>query len=220
MVPTLVAAAVAALLAAALLGPAFDRRSLAIVVFAAILPDLDAVLSLAIYGATNAALHTLWIPGIAAGVLYWDTTRRDSSWLRERYGWWGIRVAWVAIAAYLVAGIGLDLFSTQGANLLYPVHDRFYAVTGRLVYSTEDGLVQTYLTIGGDGFLSVGSPGTTANHHVGSWVNPTPGTGWKSGVERRFHLVENGWQTIIVLAAIGVLAIRKRTGRSGVGVAR
>jgi len=214
MVPTLVAAAVGVLLAAALLGPAFDRRSLAVVVLAALAPDLDAVLSLAIHGASNAALHTLWIPALAAGALYWDTTRRDSSWLRERHGWWGVRVAWVAIAAYLVAGIGLDLFSAQGANLLYPVHDRFYAVTGRLVYSTEEGLVQTYLTIGGEGLLSIGSPGTTANHHVESWANPTPGTGWDSGVERRVQLVENGWQAIVVFTAAVVLGIRARQKRS------
>lgn len=208
MAPTLVAAAVAALLAAALLGPAFDRRALAVVVLAAVFPDLDAALSLVIYGATNAALHTLLIPAIAAGLLYWDTTYRDRSWLRDRYGWRGIRIAWVALAAYLVAGIGLDLFSPAGANLFYPIHDRFYAVTGRLVYSTQDGLVQTYVEFE-DGSLAIGSPGTTANHHVASWINPTPGTGWKGGVERRATFVENGWQTIVVVTAVAVLAIRE-----------
>ncbi|WP_460923452.1 metal-dependent hydrolase [Salinarchaeum chitinilyticum] len=208
MVPTLVAAAIAALLAAALLGPAFDRRSLGIVVLAGVLPDFDAVVSLVVYGATNAAFHTLLVPAIAGAVLYWDTNRRETSWLGQHYGWRGIRIAWVALAAYLVAGIGLDLFSPEGVNLFYPVHDRFYAVTGRLVYSTEDGLVQTYLTIGGDGFLAVGSPGTTATHHVESWINPTPGTGLEPGVERRLPLVEQGWQAIVVIAAIVVLAIR------------
>jgi hypothetical protein len=213
MAPTLVAAAVAALLAAALLGPAFDRRPLAVVVLAGVLPDLDAALSLVIYGATNAAFHTLLVPAIAAGLLYWDTSRRERSWLRDRYGWRGIRVAWVALAAYLVAGIGLDLFSPAGANFLYPVHDRFYAVTGRLVYSTQDGLVQTYVEFE-DGSLAVGSPGTTATHHVASWINPAPGTGWKTGVERRATFVENGWQTIVVVTAIAVLAIREYGDRA------
>lgn len=217
MVPTLVAAAIAVLLAAALLGPAFDRRSLGIVVLAGVLPDLDAVASLAVYGATNAAFHTLFIPAIAGTVLYWDTTRRETSWLGQQHGWRGIRIAWVALAAYLVAGIGLDLFSPEGVNLLYPVHDRFYAVTGRLVYSTQDGLVQTHLTIGGEGFLAVGSPGTTATHHVESWINPTPGTGFESGVERRLPLVESGWQAIVVIAAIVVLAIRRTRSRRGRG---
>lgn len=222
MAPTLVAAAVAALLAAALLGPAFDRRALAVVVLAGVLPDLDAALSLVVYGATNAALHTLLVPAIVAGLLHWDTTHRERSWLRERYGWRGIRIAWVALAAYVVAGIGLDLFSPAGANLLYPVHDRFYAVTGRLVYSTQDGLVQTYLEFE-DGSLVIGSPGTTANHHVESWINPMPGTGWESGVERRATFVENGWQTVVVVTSIAVLAIRgygDRARRLATGVAR
>lgn len=215
MVPTPVAAAVAALLAAALLGPAFDRRAVAIVVLAGVAPDLDAVASLAIRGATNAALHNLLLPGLVGLALYWDVTRRDGSWLRGRYGWRGVRIAWVALAASLVAGVGLDLFSPEGVNLFYPVHDRFYAVTGRLLYSTHDGLVQTYVTIGGDEHLAAGSPGTTATHHVESWINPTPDTGWDRGVERRFPVVETGWQAIVVVTAAAVLAIRSRTpGRS------
>ena len=129
-----------------------------------------------------------------------------------------MRIAWVALAAYLVAGVGLDLFSPEGANLFYPVHDRFYAVTGELLYSTQDGVIQTYVQIGGEGLLSVGSPGTTANHHVESWLNPTPGTGWDGGVERRLPLVETGWQTIVVVAAIAVLAIRRRDAVSRSGV--
>lgn len=209
MVPTPVAAAVAALLAAALLGRAFDRRAVAIVVAAGVAPDLDAIASLGIRGATNAAFHTLLVPGLLGAALYWDTTHREKSWLRDRYGWRGVRIAWVALAAYLVAGIGLDLFSVEGVNLFWPVHDRFYAVTGRLLYSTEDGLVQTYVTIGGDDYLAVGSPGTTATHHVASWINPTPGTGWESGAERRFPIVETGWQAIVVVTAVAVLAIRR-----------
>jgi len=210
MAPTLVVAAVAALLAAALLGPAFDRRSVAVVVLAGVLPDLDAVVSLAIHGATNAAFHTLLIPGTAALAVYWDTTRREHSWLHQRYGWWGIRTAWVAIAAYAVAGIGMDLFGPAGANVLYPLHDRFYAVSGELIYSTRDGWIQTYATLGGENLLSVGSTGTTATHHVATWVNPTPGTGIESGVERRATIVGAGWHVILVVTAAAVLAIRFR----------
>lgn len=208
MAPTLVAAAVGALLAAALLGPAFDRRSVAIVVGAAVLPDLDAAASLVVHGATNALLHTLLVPGIAAGLVYWDATRRDRSTLRTRYGWRGVRVAWVAIAAYAVAGIGLDLFDPAGANLLYPLHDRFYVVDGRLLVSSLDGLVQTYVVGGSPGPLPLSSPGTTADHHVASWLNPTPGTGVEPGVERRVTLVESGWQTVLVATGAAVLALR------------
>jgi len=54
MPPTLVAVAVGALLAVALLGPAFDRRSVAVVVAAAAVPDLDLVFALVGSGGPNA----------------------------------------------------------------------------------------------------------------------------------------------------------------------
>lgn len=215
MAPTLVVAAVAGLLAAGLLGPAFDRRSVAVVVLAAVVPDFDAAISLVVHGATNAALHTLWIPAAAAVAIYWDTTRREHSWLGSRYGWRGVRTAWVAVAAYAVAGIGLDLFAGAGANLLFPVHDTFYAIDGKLLYSTQDGLIQSYVAVGGDGLVRIGSAGTTATHHVPTWINPTPGTGIDSGVERRATIVGAGWHVIVVLASVAVLAIRFRRLRIG-----
>ena len=164
MAPTLVTAAFGALLAAALLGAAFDRRSVAVVVAAAVLPDADAAASLVVPGATNALLHTVWIPLVAGGVLYWDTTRREESRLRARYGWRGVRVAWVSLAAFAVVGIGSDLFGLAGANLLYPVDDAYYVVDGRLLFSTQDGIVQTFVAAGanGPGVLPLESPGTTA----------------------------------------------------------
>lgn len=213
MAPTLVVAAVGALLAAALLGPAFDRRTVAVVVFAAVAPSLDAVLGLVIEGGTNAALHTLLLPGLAVVALYWDTERRDRSALRERFGWRGVRTAWVAITAYVVAGIGLALFVGSGANLLYPLQDRYYVVSGRLAFSTQEGLTQTYLEFGSEGLLPLSSPGTTATHHVESWVNPTPGTGLERGVERRLAIVESGWQAVVVVSGAFVLALRDREVR-------
>lgn len=216
MAPALVAAAVGALLAAALLGPAFDRRSVAVVVGAALVPSLDAVLSLAIHGATNAALHAIWLPLGLGLALYYDTTRRERSWLHERYGWRGGRIAWVALASYLFAGIGLALAAGSGANLFYPLYDRFYVLDGRLSLSDQAGIVQTYVTIDG-GWLSVGSPGTTETYHVASWINPTPGTGVERGVERRATVVESGWQVIVVLTAVAVLAIRVGGGLAASG---
>jgi len=192
MSPTLVSLAVGVLLGVALLGAAFDRRSLAIVALAAALPDVDALLSPFLSGSTNAVLHTIFIPAVAATVLYYDTTRRETSWLRGRFGWYGVRVAWIAIAAYAVAGIGVDLFSTESVALLYPVSGRYYAVVGKFVLSTQEGIVQTY--VGGDGWLGLASPGTTETHHVASWLNPGDG-------ERRLRLVESGWQAVVVLTA-------------------
>lgn len=193
MPPTLVAVAVGILLGVALLGAAFDRRSITLVSVAAALPDLDALVGPLGMGAANATLHTAFVPIGAAGLLYYDTAIRDGSWIRGRYGWYGIRVAWVAIAAYAVAGIGLDLFSPESAAVLYPLSDRYYAVVGRFLLSTQEGIVQTYVTVD-DGWLELATPGTVETHHVDTWIDP-------AGKERRLRLVESGWQAVVVVTA-------------------
>ncbi|WP_049928188.1 metal-dependent hydrolase [Halopiger goleimassiliensis] len=208
MAPTLVNVAVGVLLGLALLGAAADRRSVLVVALAAALPDLDAVASLVVHGTTNALLHTLLLPGFAFVVLYWDTRYRDRSWLAARYGWYGVRVAWVTLAAFVVAGIGLDLFGSAGVALLYPLHDRFYTVAGRFLLSSDEGVILTFVDSGE--LLPLESPGTTAEHHVATWVNPTPGTGLETGLERELHLVTSGWQLVVVATAAVAAAVRLR----------
>ena len=216
MAPTLVAAAVGALLAAALLGAAFDRRAVAVVVAAAVAPDLDAVASLVVPGATNALFHALWLPLLGAAALYRDTARGGESRLRARFGWRGVRVAWVALAGVLVAGVGTDLFGGGGANLLYPVHDAYYRIDGRLVFSTQEGVVQTFVALGaeGPGILPIESPGTTATHAIPTFVNPDGRPGLALGADRELSLVRSGWQLVVVAAAVATLAVR--FGRRGV----
>lgn len=201
MPPTLVNMAVGALIGVALLGGALDRRSLAAVTVAAALPDLDAVVSLYVGGATNAVLHSGFIPLAAAALLYWETERRGESWVIDRVGPAGVRVAWVALAAYAIAGIGLDLFNVEGVALFYPLSTRYYAIVGQLVASTDAGLIQTYVQLG-NGWLKIASPGTTANRHIATWINPTPGGGNPPGVERRLRIVDSGWQLVLVLTAL------------------
>jgi len=205
MPPTLVSVAVGVLLGVALLGTAFDRRSLAVVAVAAALPDVDVFVSLLLPGSTNAVFHTAFVPAVAAALVYYDTTHREGSWLRSRYGWRGVRIAWVAVAAYAVAGIGVDLFSTESVALFYPVADRYYAVAGKFVLSTQEGIVQTYLTVG-DGWLGLASPGTTETHHVASWVDP-------GDTERRLRLVESGWQAVVVLTAAAAVPAKALVDR-------
>jgi hypothetical protein len=194
MAPTLVALAVGVLIAVALLGSAFDRRSVALVGGAAVLPDLDAICALAGPGGPNATLHAIVIPIGAAAVLYHDTRRRKRSWLADRWGARGVRIAWVAIAAYAVAGIGLDAFTGEGVALLYPLSDRYHAVAGRLVLSTREGIVQTYVSVG-DGALGLASPGTIDTHVVETPLSRVDGA-------RRIRLVDAGWQAIIVVIAL------------------
>jgi hypothetical protein len=218
MAPTLVSAAVAAVLAAALLGAAFDRRAVAVVVAAAVFPDLDAVASLAVPGATNALFHALWLPLTAGVALYWDTAVAADSRLRARFGWRGVRVAWVALAAVLVAGIGSDLFGEAGANLLYPFHDAYYSNDGRLVFSTQEGIVQTFVALGaeGPGILPFQSHGTTASSPISTWVNPDGRPGFSLGADRDLSVVRSGWQLVIIAAGTTLLAVRfARARRSG-----
>jgi hypothetical protein len=205
MVPTLLNIAVGVLIAVALLGAAFDRRSVLLVAGAAALPDLDAAFGTITPGGPNAVLHSLFVAGGLTALLYFDTMVRDESWLGSQYGWYGVRVAWVALAAFVVAGIGLDVFSTEGVALLYPFSDRYYAIVGRFVLSTQDGIVQTYVTIG-DGWLQVTSPGTVGTHTVESPLVATAG-------DRRIRLVDSGWQAVILVTAIVALPAKRLVER-------
>ena len=220
MAPTLVSAAVGALLAAALLGFAFDRRSVAVVVAAAVLPSVDAAASLVVPGATNALLHAVWAPLLVGGLLYWDTVRRpaSASALRGRFGRRGVRTAWVALASFLVAGIGSALFAGEGAALLYPLEDARYVVRGRLEFSTREGVVQTFLALGGDGsgVLPLERVGGAVADPVASWINPDGLPGLDPGADREVRLVDGGWQLVVAAAAGATLAVRARRERSEV----
>ncbi|WP_255149069.1 metal-dependent hydrolase [Halorarius halobius] len=217
MPSTLVAAALAALLAAALLGDAFGPRSVAVVVAAGVAPDLDAFAGLVVEGLHNALLHNVFVPALAAALVLWDTRYRDDSWLRGRYGAWGVRVAWVAVAAYVVPGILLDLLNVESAAPLYPVHDRFYSVVGRFEVNNKQGIVFTFIQPNlGPGPLFPGARrGTVAGQYVvPTFLNPAPGP--DQGLERVFFAVESGWELLVILAGVTVVAARTRLRSWGV----
>jgi inner membrane protein len=205
MPSTVVHLALAGLLAAALLGNHFSRRAVAVVLLVTILPDLDVFTSLVVPGTHRAAFHTLLIPLAAAGLLWYDTNRADESRLRTRFGPAAPQVAWLAIAAYAVAGIGLDMF-TGGANVFYPIHDQFYRVNGKLILSTQRGLVQTFVEVGARG-VDAGGVGSTETVHVSSGVDPTRGKE-PANVDRVFPVVRAGWHLLLVVTSVSVLAAR------------
>ena len=205
--------ALAGLVGAALLGREFDRRSILLILFVPVIPDLDAFAGFVVPGGHRALLHTLLIPLGAAALLRYDTRIRQSSRLRGRYGPRGVRIAWVAVVVYAFAGIGLDLFTGGGANPFYPLHDQFYAVSGRLQYSTTKGWVQTFVDLNldaaGDGsggrVVEAGQRGSTGEVHVDSGVDPNRGAE-PENVERVFPVVRSGWQLLLVLTSAAVLA--------------
>lgn len=217
MPSTLVAAALAGLLAAALLEEQFDARAVAVVVVAGVVPDLDAFAGLVVEGLHNALLHNLFVPGLAAALLVWDTRYRDESWVLDRYGVRGVRIAWVAIAAYLVPGILLDLLNVESAAPLWPLHDQFYSVIGKFEVNNKQGIVFTFVqpSLDGGPLFPGAERGTVAGEYVvPSFLNPAEGP--DQGLERVFFAVSSGWQLLVILASASVLAARFRLRSWGV----
>jgi len=199
MPSTLVHIAVAGLLGTALLGAAFDRRAILTVMAVAAVPDLDTLLGLWLPGAHRAYLHTLVFPAVLATVLWWDIALRSESTLRRRYGETGVRVAWVSLGAMVVAHSLYDGV-VNGVNLFWPLQDRFYDLSGHLLYSTQRGLLQTFVDT--EMFR-----GTTANTHYYTGVDPNRGAE-PENVERIFHLIQSGERLLLTLAGFGVVMIR------------
>jgi hypothetical protein len=226
--PTVVHAALGLVLAAAALGPAFDRRALAVAPLAAAVPDLDAAVGL-LGGAGGllpvgesthgAVLHTLLIPLGIAAVLFLDARAAEPR-VVDRLGPAGVRLAWVAVAVYAVAGIGLDLFNVATANPLWPLHDQFYAVVGTIQFTNQELFVQTFVAFGRDGHaVYVGQQGGTGEFFVASPLNPTRGP--DAGAERVLTVADSGWQLLVLLASpvVGWAALRSGAAADAVAAA-
>ena len=213
MPPTLVHAALGGLLAAALLDRAFSARGVAVVVGAAAFPDLDALLALPFPGAHGALLHTLLLPLAAAALLCYDA-RREESWLRGRYGPAGVRIAWVAVLAYALAGTGLDLLNLDAANPIWPVDTMFYSFVGKAEYTTTGGFVQTFYVHDPDGrwIHYVGQRGRFPAFCKPSLWDPACGEGKAGSAPRTTEIVQSGWQLLLVTASPAVLLARSRWG--------
>lgn len=216
MPSTVVHVAFAILLAAGVLGSAYDRRALLVVGAVAVVPDLDVFVGLLLESTHRAAFHTLLVPLVGAGLFYYDTRLADDSWIRDRYGAWGVQVGWASIAGYALAGVGLDLFTPHGVNVLYPLYDQFVSLNGRAGYSTADGFFQTFVNVtegsstGGGRSVDVGQRGSTRDVHVGSGVDPGKGPE-EPGVKRIFPVAYRGWHLSLILASVLVTWVRLRT---------
>ncbi|MHB9286232.1 metal-dependent hydrolase [Halobacteriales archaeon Cl-PHB] len=204
MASTVVHLAFAGMVAAALLGEAFDRRSLAVVLAVTAVPDLDSFLPLVSSVGHRAALHTLLIP-VGLGVALWyDVRFRPQSVVRDRWGRRGVRIAWVSLLSYAVAGIGIDLFSTGGANALYPVVDQFYIVQGKLELSSKRGIVQTFVEWGQGGVAPAPTElGSSENVTVTTGIDPGPQP-QAGSPDRIFPIARAGWQLHILLVGTAV----------------
>lgn len=219
MPSTVVHVAFALLCAAALLGPYYDRRALAVVGAVAAVPDLDVFTSLVLESTHRAALHTLLLPLVFVVVTVWDTRYREQSWLRRQYGHRGVRIVWVSLFGLVVSAIGLDLFTAQGVNLFYPIYDQFFAFDGRMGIAS-DGFFQSYFDLSsteptarsgssGNVNVDVGQRGSTADVHVASGVDPEKGQEDRT-VRRTFPIVFRGWHLLVAISTAFVLRARGR----------
>ena len=204
MPSTLVHLAVGGLLAAALLREsAFGPRAVGVVLLATALPDFDSFLSTVVAGAHRSLGHNVLLPAAALLALVVDTRVREESWLRRRFGATAPGVAWVALAGFAVAGVGLD-YVANGVNLLWPVHDQFYTLNGRAGLSNRRGFFQTFVDLAP---AEPVEPATTETRHYATGVDPSPGEE-PADAERVFPLVWAGWQLLLVATGAGVLAAR------------
>jgi hypothetical protein len=209
MPSTIVHMAFAGLLAAALLGSAFDRRSLAVVLLVTAFPDLDAFVALYTTVGHRAALHNVWIPLLWTGLLWADLNLRDRSFVRDRWGDWGVRVIWVSALCYVFASLAPDIVNGV-LNPLWPVHDQFYHIDGKLELSDQRGIVQTFVDTGGDGGTGIPAPesvGSTDEVDLSTGVNPDP-DGTEEDPERLFPVFRAGWELMLFVVGTTVTAGR------------
>lgn len=212
MPSTVVHLAVAGMVAGTLLGDAFDSRSLLVVFAVVSVPDLDSFTSLFSSVGHRAALHNVFVPLIAALVLYADLRRGDQSYVRKRWGSHGIRIAWVSLLCYVIVGISLDLVA-GAANPLWPLHDQYYHIDGRIEFSSQRGLVQTVVdweflpAEGGGGDAGTRAIGSTEENFLGTGIDPTEGPE-PEDVDRIFPIVRAGWELVLLLLGSLVTATR------------
>jgi hypothetical protein len=200
---TVVHLGVAAVLAAALLADDLTPRRAGVVLAAAAVPDIDTFVGLVVTGAHRALLHTALFPLLLAALLVVDVRRTRV--VRSRYGRAGVRTAWVAVATVAVAGVAPDLL-TNGVNVLYPIHDEFISVNGRLVLSNQRGVVQTFVDLSPDRVVR-----NTSNTAYFTGVDPQPrnlGAETQQNVERVFPVVGSGLQLLLIGLGFGTLAAR------------
>ena len=190
------------LLAATVLGAAFDRRSLLVALVVVTVPDIDAFIALFYSVGHRAATTNLVIPALGAAILAVDLYGREESYVRRRWGAYGVRVAWFCVVVYAVGHVLLDAI-TGGANLFWPLHDQFYSISGRLELSSQRGVVQTFVE-GSSGM------GDSTEIQMSTGVDPDPGGDAPADepVDRIFPIARSGWELSVLV--VGTLATAAR----------
>ena len=214
MPSSVVHVAFAFLLAVGLLGRFYDRRALVVVLAIVLFPELDTAFGWVMAGAHRTVLHNMTFTAAAAVALYYDTNR-DGSFVGERWGARGVRLAWVGLFVHAFAHIALDWAHLSGINFFWPLHDQFFNLDGELYFSTTEGFVQTFVEISADpetgaGTIDAGQGGTRAETHVSNPAQPAPDPDPDpEPVDRRFPIAVGGWQLHLVVTGAFVLVAKR-----------
>ncbi|MUW14410.1 metal-dependent hydrolase [Halorubrum sp. CBA1125] len=218
MPSTVVHAGFALLLAAGLLGDDYDRRALAVLLVAVVLPEVDSFLGPIMSGAHRTVGHTLVVPAVVALALYYDTRVRERSAVRARIADRWVAVAWVVLFVHVFAHVALDWTHLDGVNLLWPLRDQFFALDGELFVSTADGVVQTFVDVRvdpktGTRQIDPGGTGTTETVHIDNPVEPRdPEAEIEEPVDRRFPVANAGWRLYLIGLGLFALVARRVQG--------
>lgn len=194
MPPVTVHIALGGLIGAVLLADHFDTRAILVVMGAAGLPDLDVFIGFFVLGAHRTVLHTWLLPVGLGAVFVWDVYMREKSFIRGRWGTYGVQVVWVSIVAMTLAHTALDTFGS-GVNALWPLYDRFYMLSGNFVFTYDNGFTVD--------FVDVIELGTTADTHYGTGFDTVNDTGG-----RRFPVALTGEQFVLLITSCMVVGRR------------
>jgi inner membrane protein len=204
---TVVHLAFSGMIAAALLGAVYDRRSVLVVLGVTAVPDLDAFLALVTVVGHRALLHNFVIPLSGTALVWADTRLRARSLLLNRLGPRSVRIAWVSILVYAVSAIGLDLVNGV-VNPFWPVHDQFYTLDGKVELSDQRGVVQTFVDLGsGESVVDSEGVGSSQEVNLSTGVDPDP-SGEKTNPERIFPVVRSGWELVLLVVGTAVTVAR------------
>ncbi|WP_336339039.1 metal-dependent hydrolase [Haloarcula brevis] len=210
------------LLAATLLGAAFDRRSLLLSILVVTFPDVDAFIGLYWQAGHRAATTNLVIPAVLAVVVAVDLYVREDSYIKGRWGAYGVRVSWFCVVVYAVGHVLLDLI-TGGANLFWPFYDQFYQLSGHLELSSQRGIVQTFVELpepssgsggagGGSGGSTTQAMGNSSEVQMSTGIDPNPGEPEPESVDRVFPIARSGWELVVLVVGTLATAARLRIG--------
>ncbi|MEM4782511.1 MAG: metal-dependent hydrolase, partial [Halalkalicoccus sp.] len=109
------------------------------------------------------------------------------SYVYDRWGAYGVRVAWVSIVAMAFGHIALDAFDT-GINAFWPIYDQFYRVSGHLVLAYQGGFTVD--------FIEVTELGTTGDIHYRTGFDSVDADG-----ARRFPVSLSGEQFVLLVVS-------------------